>query len=95
MRQKANPKCNAKVHAGRNAQVRLEVPLLERLTLRVPEAVAVCGVSRTKLFELIATGALPSRKIAGCRVIGTADLRRLMTGSAVAANGSTSTGDTA
>jgi hypothetical protein len=57
---------------------RSDIPALERLTIRIPQAVEVSGISRTKIYELIRTGALQSRKVAGCRVIPVAGLRRLM-----------------
>lgn len=36
---------------------------LNREGLAVGEAVEVSGIGRTKIFELIATGALPARKV--------------------------------
>jgi excisionase family DNA binding protein len=37
------------------------------LLLKVPEAAVRLGVSRAKLYELIASGALPAVKIDRCR----------------------------
>lgn len=59
-------------------QARSDIPALEKLTLRIPDAVEVSGISRTKIYELIRSGALQSSKVAGCRVIPVDGLRRLM-----------------
>ena len=48
---------------------------MEQLLLKVPEAAAQLGISRAKLYELLAHGALPSVKVDGCRRIRAADLR--------------------
>ena len=53
---------------------------MEALLLRVPEAAARLGVSRAKLYELIASGALPAVKIDGCRRVRTDDLRASVEG---------------
>ena len=50
----------------------------ERLALRINDAVAVSGLSRSSLYNLINEGTLPSRKIAGRRLILREDLRRLL-----------------
>jgi excisionase family DNA binding protein len=47
---------------------------METLLLRVTEAAAQLGISRAKFYELLASGALPSVKVDGCRRIRTADL---------------------
>jgi len=47
---------------------------MEALLLKVPEAAVRLGVSRAKLYELIASGALPAVKIDGCRRVRTDDL---------------------
>lgn len=47
---------------------------MEALLLKVPEAAAQLGVSRAKLYELMASGALPSVKVDGCRRIRRDDL---------------------
>ena len=39
---------------------------MDVLLMRVPEAAAALGVSRAKLYELIACGALPAGKVDGC-----------------------------
>ena len=48
---------------------------MDALLMKVPEAAAQLGVSRAKLYELIACGALPAVKVDGCRRIRTQDLR--------------------
>jgi len=53
---------------------------MEELLLRVPEAAARLGLSRAKLYELIASGALPAAKIDGCRRVRTDDLRAYVEG---------------
>ena len=47
---------------------------MEVLLMKVPEAAAALGVSRAKLYELIACGALPAVKVDGCRRVRTEDL---------------------
>ena len=40
---------------------------MDTLLLKVPEAAAQLGISRAKLYELVAAGTLPAVKIGGCR----------------------------
>ena len=47
---------------------------MDVLLMKVPEAAAALGVSRAKLYELIACGALPAVKVDGCRRVRTEDL---------------------
>jgi len=47
---------------------------MDVLLMKVPEAAALLGVSRAKLYELIASGALPAVKVDGCRWVRTQDL---------------------
>ena len=47
---------------------------MDALLVKVPEAAALLGVSRAKLYELIASGALPAVKVDGCRRVRTEDL---------------------
>lgn len=47
---------------------------MDVLLMKVPEAAALLGVSRAKLYELIASGALPAVKVDGCRRVRTEDL---------------------
>lgn len=53
---------------------------MEALLLKIPEAAAQLGVSRAKLYELIASGVLPAVKIDGCRRVRTDDLRTYVEG---------------
>jgi excisionase family DNA binding protein len=48
---------------------------MDYLLLRVPEAAAQLGISRAKLYEMIAAGTIPTVKIGGCRRIKSEDLR--------------------
>lgn len=47
---------------------------MDVLLMKVPEAAALLCVSRAKLYELIASGALPAVKVDGCRRVRTEDL---------------------
>lgn len=51
---------------------------MDVLLLKVPEAAAQLGVSRAKLYELIAAGTLPSVRFDGCRRIRSEDLREFV-----------------
>ena len=53
---------------------------MEALLIKIPEAAAQLGVSRAKLYELIASGALPSVKVDGCRRVRTENLRAYVEG---------------
>lgn len=48
---------------------------MERLLYRVPEVAEFLGVSKAKVYELIASGALPSVRLDGCRRVRADDLR--------------------
>ena len=48
---------------------------MESLLLKVPEVARSLGISRAKVYELIAAQDLPSVKIDGCRRVRAADLR--------------------
>ena len=52
--------------------------VVDALLLKVPEAPAQLGISRAKLYELIAAGTLPSVKVGGCRRIRASDLREFV-----------------
>ena len=47
---------------------------MDVLLMKVPEAAALLCVSRAKLYELMASGALPAVKVDGCRRVRTEDL---------------------
>jgi excisionase family DNA binding protein len=53
---------------------------VDALLMKIPEAAAQLGVSRAKLYELIASGALPAVKVDGCRRVRTDDLRAYVDG---------------
>jgi len=53
---------------------------MEALLIKIPEAAAQLGISRAKLYELIASGALPAVKVDGCRRVRTDDLRAYVAG---------------
>lgn len=49
-----------------------------RIAYSVPEAATATGLGKTTLYGLIGSGDLPSSKIAGRRLIATADLLALL-----------------
>ncbi|MET0523270.1 MAG: helix-turn-helix domain-containing protein [Nocardioides sp.] len=53
---------------------------MDALLIKVPEAAAQLGVSRAKLYELIASGALLGVKVDGCRRLRVDDLRAYVEG---------------
>jgi excisionase family DNA binding protein len=53
---------------------------MDALLIKVPEAAAQLGVSRAKLYELIASHALPAVKVDGCRRLRVDDLRAYVEG---------------
>jgi hypothetical protein len=57
-----------------------ETPLLplEPLTVRIPVAVQLTGIGRSKLYELIAAGEVDVVKIGASTLITVASLRRLI-----------------
>ena len=57
-----------------------ELRKMDALLIKVPEAAAQLGVSRAKLYELIASGALPAVKVDGCRRLRVDDLRAYVEG---------------
>ncbi len=48
---------------------------MEALLLRVPDVALQLGLSRAKVYELMANGELPSVKVGGCRRVRSEDLR--------------------
>jgi excisionase family DNA binding protein len=48
---------------------------VEALLLRVPEVAVRLGLSRAKVYQLMANGDLPSVKVGGCRRVRSEDLR--------------------
>lgn len=53
---------------------------LEPMALRIPEAVSFTGLSRTRLFMMMAEGTLRRVKYGRVTLIPVADLRALITG---------------
>ena len=53
-------------------------PLSERLSVRVPVAVELTGISRTKLYKLIKTGKVQMIKIGTATVIPIESLRQFI-----------------
>jgi excisionase family DNA binding protein len=47
---------------------------MDTLLLKIPEAAAQLGISRAKLYELIADGSIRSVRLGGCRRIRASDL---------------------
>ena len=47
---------------------------MDTLLLKVPKAAAQLGISRAKLYELIADGSIRSVRLGGCRRIRSSDL---------------------
>jgi excisionase family DNA binding protein len=55
-------------------------PGMVRLAYSVPEVASLIGISKSKIWELIRTGALNSVKICGRRVVRHSDLLALLAG---------------
>ncbi len=52
---------------------------MDAMLLKVPDVVACLGVSRAKVYELMASGELPSVRVGGSRRIRACDLERFVT----------------
>lgn len=50
----------------------------EPLAVRIPDAVRVTGIGRSKLYELIASGEIETVKIGRCTLVPMVSLRRLL-----------------
>ena len=53
-------------------------PLPEPIAVRIPEAMRLTGIGRSKLYELIASGDIKTAKIGTCTLITVASLRQLI-----------------
>jgi excisionase family DNA binding protein len=53
---------------------------MEAMLLKVPEVAARLGMSRAKIYELMAAGALRSVRVDGCRRVRTDDLTEFVAG---------------
>jgi excisionase family DNA binding protein len=51
---------------------------MEPMAYRVADAAKVIGLSRSRIYELIAEGALEARKLGGCTVIPASSLHALL-----------------
>ena len=47
---------------------------MEAMLLKVPDVAVRLGMSRAKVYELMASGALPSVRVDGCRRVRSEDL---------------------
>jgi excisionase family DNA binding protein len=64
------------------AKQSLNIPTENKITLRLDEAQAVSGLSRSTLYELIKSGRLRAVKVAGRRLIPRDALEALLLGDA-------------
>jgi excisionase family DNA binding protein len=62
------------------AKQSLNIPTENKITLRLDEAQAVSGLSRSTLYELIKSGRLRAVKVAGRRLIPREALEALLLG---------------
>jgi excisionase family DNA binding protein len=51
----------------------------QKISYRIPEAMAVTGIKRSKLFALLKAGDLKAVKVGGCTLIPRTELLRLLT----------------
>ena len=58
--------------------VETPLPPPEPFTVRIPEAIRLTGIGRSKLYELIASGDVQTAKIGTCTLITFASLRQLI-----------------
>jgi hypothetical protein len=60
-------------------QDRGQIPTpIEPIAVRIPEAMRLTGIRRSKLYELIASGDIETAKIGTCTLITVASLRQLI-----------------
>src|SRR4029453_16916748 len=55
---------------------RIEVAMEDRLLYRVPEVALILNISRSKVYELLGSGDLPSVRIDRTRLVRGSDLRQ-------------------
>jgi excisionase family DNA binding protein len=58
----------------------LTKPQCEPITVRIPEAIRLTGIGRSKLYELIASGDIEVVKIGRCTLVPMASLYALIKG---------------
>lgn len=51
---------------------------LEPLTVRIPRAIEMTGIGRSKIYELIQSGALDVVKVGRCTLVTVDSIRRLV-----------------
>lgn len=56
----------------------LSKPQCEPITVRIPEAIRLTGIGRSKLYELIASGDIEVVKIGNCTLIPMSSLHALI-----------------
>lgn len=59
---------------------------VDPITVRIPEAIAMTGIGRSKLYELIQGGDLDVVKVGRCTLVTVESLRRLVAHSNAAAD---------
>lgn len=64
-------------HPAPPVPAQLALPL-ERLTVRIPTAIELTGIGRTKLYELIRSGEIETVKVGRCTLIIAESLKRLI-----------------
>jgi len=53
-------------------------PPIEPITVRIPDAIRMTGLGRSKLYELIASGDIETIKVGRCTLIPVASLRQMI-----------------
>lgn len=53
-------------------------PQIEPITVRIPDAIRMTGLGRSKLYELIASGDIETIKVGRCTLILVASLRQMI-----------------
>ena len=53
-------------------------PIVEPLTVRIPRAIELTGIGRSKIYELIQAGDLEIVKVGRCTLVTVASIRRLV-----------------
>ena len=71
------PRSHLQDHTHAPPLAQLALPL-EPLTVRIPVAVKLTGIGRSKLYELIKTGEVETVKIGASTLVSVASLRRLV-----------------
>jgi excisionase family DNA binding protein len=71
-------KHNVFLGASRELERAQLTPQIEPLTVRVPEALRLTGIGRSKLYELIKSGDVATVKIGTATLVRMASLRQLV-----------------